>query len=53
MHYKTPKHTAPFNQLATLKDFLEEAGVPEVKPVDKLVISKTSLPEEREIIPLS
>lgn len=50
MHYKTKDHHAKaFGQLATLDDFLKEAGAPEVKKEAKLVVSKASLPEETEI----
>ena len=53
MHYQTPAHDqASFGQLATLKGFLEEIGSSEIQAQEKLIISKTSLPEERQIIPL-
>ncbi len=54
MHFKTEKiNESSFGQLATLKDFLEEIGTPELKPVDKLIINKTSLPEEREVVAMT
>ena len=48
MHYQTPGLKF---QLAPVDDFLKEMGV-EVKPVEKLVISRDKLPEEREVVVL-
>lgn len=53
MHYRTSVHSqASLSQLATLKDFLQEMGEPEIQAQEKLIINKVSLPEERQIIPL-
>ena len=53
MHYRTSRHDQDkFGKLFSLKDFLAEIGAPEAQAQEKLVISKTSLPEESEVIPL-
>ena len=49
MHYKLPGLKY---DLAGVEDFLKEAGVEEVKPEEKLNISKDKLPDSREIIVL-
>ncbi len=52
MHYQTPDlklKIAP--SLAPVEDFLKEMGV-EGKPVDKLVVSRDKLPEERTVVVL-
>lgn len=51
MHYKAAGMSSEFDKLATLDDFIKEAGI-EVKPLEKLVIQKQSLPEDREIVVL-
>lgn len=51
MHYKdSGLDEKMFGQLAGLKDFLQEIGVPEAKQENKLMVAKTSLPEEMEVI---
>jgi len=47
MHYKT--RNLSFN-LDPVEKFLEEIGKEEIKPVDKLVVTPSSLPEEMEVI---
>jgi len=49
MHYKLPGLKY---DLAEVGDFLREAGVEEIKPEEKLNISKDKLPDSREIIVL-
>jgi len=54
MHYRVPALESSFAQsLLPLEDFLNEIGVPEAKSVDKLIVSKTNLPEEREVVSLN
>lgn len=50
MHYQLPGLKI---KLASLEDFLKEVGVGEIKPIDKLVISREKLPEERETVVLN
>lgn len=53
MHYKTKKHDEKsFKDLASLPDFLEEVGFEEVKPIEKLTLTRTQLPEEMEVVVL-
>lgn len=53
MHYKTPEHaTEMFGELKTVEEFLNEYGT-EVKPVEKLSLDATRLPEETELVVLS
>lgn len=49
MHYQLPGLTL---KLAPVKDFLTQIGVKEAKKLDKLVFSKESLPEEKEVVVL-
>ena len=51
MHYKTPRHNQKFAQVEKVETFLKEMGV-EKKELDKLVISKSSLSEELEVVVL-
>lgn len=54
MHYKAlGLDEKIFGQLADLEDFLKEIGAPETRQENKLVIAKTSLPEEAEVICLN
>ena len=53
MHYKTDKHNDSFEKLATLEDFIKEAGV-ETKPETELNIkSKSDLPQVLTIVSLA
>lgn len=53
MHYNNPKlNQKDFGQCSSLKDFLQEIGVSISEAKENLVVNKTSLPEEREIISL-
>ena len=47
MHYKTRNLSF---ELDPVEKFLEEIGKEEIKPVDKLVVTPSSLPEEMEVI---
>lgn len=47
MHYQVPN--LAITGLANLSDFLQEIGKPSVQPVSKLIITKTSLPEEMQV----
>lgn len=49
MHFQTKKYKKDFGLEATAGDFLEELGV-EAEPQEKLVVSKESLPDEREVV---
>lgn len=51
MHYKTTDYDPKFGLQISVDDFLKEIGV-EVKPVNKLTISRDKLPEEREVVVL-
>lgn len=52
MHYKTLEHDATiFADLATLEDFLKAYGT-ETKPVAKLSVESTRLPDETELVVL-
>lgn len=51
MHYKVPKMSDNFDQMATVEEFLNEMGV-EIKAMPKLVVSDLSLPEETEVVVL-
>lgn len=52
MHYKTGKHDQKtFGELATLEEFLGVFGG-ETRRTDRLTVSKTSLPEEMELVVL-
>lgn len=46
MHYQLPGLKI---DLAPIEDFLKEIGAQEVKPVEKLLVSKEKLPAEREV----
>lgn len=50
MHYCLPGLKF---KLAPVGDFLKEMGAMEIKPVDKLVLSKDKLPEEKEVVVLN
>lgn len=51
MHYKTTKHDKKaFEKVAGVDDFLKEMGVGEVEELDKLSVSKSSLPEELKVV---
>lgn len=53
MHYKTSQHVDQvFSELSTLDDFIKAYGA-EVKPVEKLQLSKNRLPEETELVVLT
>lgn len=50
MHYKTDAHDPTvFQDLITLEEFLKLYGA-EAKPVDKLSVSRSSMPEELEVV---
>jgi len=50
MHYQLPGLKIKLNPV---EDFLKEMGLKEIKPLDKLVISRERLPEEREVVVLN
>lgn len=53
MHYnRSGLNQDTFGQLATLKDFLQEAGAQDPQTTDKLTVTSASLPDEMEIIVL-
>lgn len=53
MHFKAAgMNQEIFGKLATLDDFLKEAGQEEITAMDKLTVRKATLPEEMEIIVL-
>jgi len=53
MHYKTRDlKRDTFAELASLADFLQEVDKQDAPREEKLIISKTSLPEERKIVPM-
>lgn len=53
MHFKMSGMGATFDHLVTVEEFLEKAGFGEAKKVDKLVVTKESLPEEMEVVVLN
>lgn len=52
MHFRTPESVGVFTKSTTLDDFLGEMGIDEVRREEKLIINKSSLPEETGIIVL-
>lgn len=50
MHYKTEGMKENFNELATVKEFLDKAGFEKVREEDKLKVTKDSLPEDTEVV---
>lgn len=53
MHYKTTAHDQQvFGELATLDEFVKIYGA-EVKPVEKISLEKSRLPEETELVVLN
>ena len=52
MHYRVPGVTKALKALGTVDDFLKEAGITDAKREKKLVLTKNSLPEDREIVVL-
>lgn len=52
MHYRVTSSTESFKDLATVDEFLEKADYGGVRREEKLSLSKTSLPEETEIVVL-
>ena len=50
MHYKTPKETA---SLQPVDKFLKEMGLAPMPPVPELSITKSSLPEETQVVVLT
>lgn len=53
MHYKAPGMDEKiFGKLATVDDFLNEIGASDARKENKLVISKTNLPQEMEVVVL-
>ena len=52
MHYKTKDHSATFDKLATLEDFLKEVCVKHEPQKELRIKSKTDLPEELTFITL-
>lgn len=53
MHYKTPDHDQQvYGELATISDFLQAFGS-ETKPVAKLTLEASRLPEETELVVLA
>lgn len=53
MHYRTKKHDdKTFGKLSKISDFLKEGGYDQAQTTDKLSVSKSSLPEEMEVVVL-
>lgn len=52
MHYRVKSSTESFKDLVTVDEFLEKADYGGVRREEKLSLSKTSLPEETEIVVL-
>lgn len=52
MHYRIKEMGKSFDDLQPVSSFLEEMGVEKVEPKDELSVSKTSLPDEPEVIVL-
>lgn len=50
MHYQLPGLKIKLNPV---EDFLKEMGLKEIKPLDKLVVSRERLPEERAVVVLN
>lgn len=54
MHYNEKRlNQEVFAQLQKVDAFLSEIGQEEVKPIDKLVVSRSNLPEETKVVVLS
>lgn len=54
MHYRTPGHDrTQFGGLVTVEAFLTEGGFDQAKRLAKLSLTKTSLPEETEVVVLT
>lgn len=54
MHYKTAKHTAAFDKLATLDDFLKEVGAGDAEPQKELSVKNhNDLEQMANVITLS
>lgn len=52
MHFRTSESSQGLSKIATLDEFLKEMGIEEPRREEKLVVNKTSLPEETEVIVL-
>jgi len=52
MHFKAPGMKESFKDLSEVSAFLEEMGVTGIETQDKLKVTKTSLPEEPEVVVL-
>lgn len=52
MHYKRAGMNASFDKLATVDEFLEKSAIGEAKRLDKLTLTKATLPEEMEVFVL-
>ncbi|MCH7951437.1 MBL fold metallo-hydrolase [Patescibacteria group bacterium] len=53
MHYRTERHTKRlFGDLAAVDVFLNEGGYDQARRVDKLTLTKQTLPEETEVVVL-
>lgn len=52
MHYRIEGMDKSFNDLQLVSSFLEEMGVEKIEPKDGLSVSKTSLPDEPEVVVL-
>lgn len=50
MHYQLPRLKI---KLVPVEDFLKEIGVKGIEPIDKLVVSKEKLPQERKVVVLN
>lgn len=50
IHFKTSESSQALSKFGTLDDFLKEMGIESPKIKDKLVINKSSLPEETDVI---
>lgn len=54
MHYRTEKHNPKvFGALASVDDFLHEGGFEQAQRLEKLTLTKGSLPEEMEVVVLT
>lgn len=50
MHYKVEGMKSQFDELSTVKQFIDKAGFEKVREEDKLKVTKDSLPEDTEVV---
>lgn len=53
MHYRTDQHSEAFREVLTVDWFLEELGTENVKREKNLILKKSTLPEEMEVVVIS